>query len=130
MLSKIILSQLKDIREKIGVFDTVLNVDFLWHTLPEATEKVTEENRNQNFSNTKSFTKYVAQISMNPPFHYYCLVFWGIFDVFHDAISRYFQQWPQTLHPFVIIGKNLRSIGHQICPQVQVLSVRRQKIQC
>ena len=31
-LSKVILTPLKDIKGKIAVFKTVLNVDFLWHT--------------------------------------------------------------------------------------------------
>ena len=79
--------------EKIAVFETVLSVDMLWHTLPEATggidEKVTEDTAYQNFLNAKSFTTNAAHISMTPPFYYYCLAFRGIFDAFHDAISRY-----------------------------------------
>ena len=31
-LSKLILTSLKDIKEKIAVFKTVLKVDLLWHT--------------------------------------------------------------------------------------------------
>ena len=31
-VSKIILSPLKDIKEKIAAFNTMLNVDLLWHT--------------------------------------------------------------------------------------------------
>ena len=52
-------------------------------------EKVTEDTAYQNFLNAKSFTTNAAHISMTPPFYYYCLAFWGIFDAFHDAISRY-----------------------------------------
>ena len=52
-------------------------------------EKVTEDTAYQNFLNAKSFTTNATHISMTPPFYYYCLAFWGIFDAFHDAISRY-----------------------------------------
>ena len=86
----IILSQLS---RKNSSFETVLSVNMLWHTLPEATgginEKVTEDTAYQNFLNAKSFTTNAAHISMTPPFYYYCLAFWGIFDAFHDAIRRY-----------------------------------------
>ena len=92
------LSQLKVIRKKIAVFKTVLkSVDLLQHALPEATGgidgKVIEETTDQNLSNTKYFTTNTAPISMTPPFYYYRLAFWGIFDVFHDVISGYLGQW-------------------------------------
>ena len=73
------------------------SVDLLRYTLPEATGvidgKVIEETTDQNLSNTKYFTTNTVPISMTPPVYYYRLAFWGIFDVFHDVISRYLGQW-------------------------------------
>ena len=48
LLSKIMMSPLKDIKEKLAVFRTVLNMDLLWHT-PEKFYKAERQRPRPNW---------------------------------------------------------------------------------
>ena len=117
------------------LFETTLQMTLIKYLLPEKAlgidENATEETADQNFSIEEFLTTNVAHTPTTPLFCY-CLAFWVFLtDLMTPSVgAKHNGNKPTSsgnLKPSVILGENLRSIGRQMCPQAQVLSVKRQE---